>query len=76
MLSETILPRVSVIELSSSEIIASLAIAQSRGVRGGGVYDCMHLVAAKKANVSVIRTLNMDDFLHLRRGDDPEVCLP
>jgi hypothetical protein len=62
-----------VIELSSSEIIAALGIAQSRGVRGGGVYDYMHLVAAKKANASVIHTLNMDDFMHLRRGDDPEV---
>jgi predicted nucleic acid-binding protein len=76
MLSESVLPRVTVIELSSSEIIAALGIAQSRGVRGGGVYDYMHLVAAKKANASVIHTLNMDDFMHLRRGDDPEVQLP
>jgi predicted nucleic acid-binding protein len=76
MLSETVLPRVTVIELSSSEIIAALGIAQSRGVRGGCVYDYMHLVAAKKANASVIHTLKMDDFLHLRRGDDPEVQLP
>ena len=76
MLSETVLPRVSVIELSSAEIIAALAIAQSRGVRGGSVYDYMHLVVARKANASVIVTLNMHDFLHLRRGDDPEVQLP
>lgn len=76
MLSETILPRVSVIELSSADIIASLGIAQSRGVRGGCVYDYMHLVAAKKGGASVIYTLNMDDFQHLRRGDDPEVLLP
>lgn len=76
MLSETVLPRVSVIELSSAEIIAALGIAQSLGVRGGGVYDYMHLVAAKKATASVIQTLNMDHFLHLRRGDDPEVQLP
>ena len=76
MLSETILPRVTVIELSSFEIIQALASAQSRGVRGGCVYDYMHLAAAKKANVAVIHTLNMDDFIHLRRGDDPEVQLP
>lgn len=76
MLSETILPRVNVIELSSSEIIEALGVAQSRGVRGGCVYDYMHLVAARKANASVIQTLNMDDFIHLRRGDDPEVQLP
>ena len=70
MLSETVLPRVTVIELSSEEIIAALAIAQSRGVRGGGVYDYMHLVAARKSGASVIQTLNMDDFIHLRRALD------
>lgn len=76
MLSESVLPRVTVIELSYVEIIQALGVAQSRGIRGGGVYDYMHLVAAKKANASVIHTLNMDDFMHLRRGDDPEIQLP
>lgn len=76
MLSETILPRVSVIELSTREIVAALGLAQTRGVRGGCVYDYMHLLDAKKGNVSVIYTLNMGDFQHLRRGDDPEVRLP
>jgi predicted nucleic acid-binding protein len=76
MLSETILPRVSVIELSSTDIIDALRIAQSRGVRGGCIYDYMHLVAAKKGDATVIYTLNMDDFQHLRRGDDPEVRHP
>jgi predicted nucleic acid-binding protein len=76
MLSETILPRVTVVELSTAEIMAALPVAQSRGVRGGCVYDYMHLLAAKKGNTSVIYTLNMDDFQHLRRGDDPEVRLP
>jgi predicted nucleic acid-binding protein len=76
MLSETILPRVTVIELSTAEIVDALRVAQSRGVRGGCVYDYMHLLAAKKGNASVIYTLNMDDFQHLRRGDDPEIRFP
>lgn len=76
MLSETILPRVSVIELSSAEIMEALSVAQSRGVRGGCVYDYMHLLAARKGNASVIYSLNMGDFLHLRRGNDPEVRFP
>lgn len=76
MLSETILPRVSVIELSHAEILAALGMAQSRGLRGGTVYDYMHLVAAKKCTASVIYTLNFNDFLHLRRGDDPEILAP
>jgi hypothetical protein len=76
ILSETIFPRVTVVELSTAEIMAALPVAQSRGVRGGCVYDYMHLLAAKKGNASVIYTLNMDDFQHLRRADDPEVQLP
>ncbi len=76
MLSETVLPRVSVIDLSSAEIMAALGAAQARGVRGGSVYDYMHLVAARKGNASVIHTFNMDDFLHLRRGDDPVIQMP
>ena len=76
MLSQTILPRVSIIELSTVEIIEALEVAQTRGVRGGGVYDYMHLLAARKGGVSVIYTLNSADFQHLRRGDDPEVQVP
>lgn len=76
MLSETILPRVRVIELSIGEIMEALAIARTRGVHGGGVHDYMHFLTVKKGNASVIHTLNMDDFQHLRRPDDPEVQLP
>lgn len=76
MLAETILPRVSLIELSTVEIVDALRAAQSHGVRGGSVYDYMHLMAAKKVNASVIYTLNIDDFQHLRRGGDPDVQYP
>lgn len=76
MLSQTILPRVSVIELSTVEIIGALDVAQTRGVRGGAVYDYMHLLAARKGGASVIYTLNSADFQHLRRGHDPEVLVP
>ncbi len=76
MLSQTILPRVSVIELSTVEILEALEIAYNFGVRGGSVYDYMHLSAAKKGGATVIYTLNLADFQHLRRGNDPELLLP
>ena len=76
MISETILPRVIVTELTASEIMSAISVAQSCGVRGGCVYDYMHLSAAKKSQASVIYTLNIDDFQHLRRADDPEIRLP
>jgi predicted nucleic acid-binding protein len=76
MISETILPRVIVTELTAAEIMTAISAAQSFGVRGGCVYDYMHLSAAKKSQASVIYTLNIDDFQHLRRADDPEIRLP
>ena len=36
----------------------------------------MHLVAARKANAATLHTLNLDDFLHLRRSGDPEIRHP
>ncbi|MBU6172080.1 MAG: PIN domain-containing protein [Verrucomicrobia bacterium] len=76
MISVTILPRVSVVELTATEIMDAISVAQSYGVRGGCVYDYMHLLAARKSQASVIYTLNIDDFQHLRRPDDPEIRLP
>jgi predicted nucleic acid-binding protein len=76
MLSETVIPRVRVIELSHAEMMAALGTAQSRGLRGGAVYDFTHLVAAKKGDASVIYTLSLNDFMHLHRSGDPEVRTP
>lgn len=78
LLKRTIIPRVEVVSLTSSEILAALEAARLRGVRGGGVYDYMHFVAAKKAEVEAIVTLNTGDFTHLVRADagDPEIRLP
>ena len=76
MVSQTILPKVSVIELNIGEIANALGTARMRGVRGGGVYDYMHLVAARKGNTTVLYTLNLADFQYLRRADDPEIRHP
>lgn len=62
--------------ISAAEIVDALRLAQSRGVRGGCVYDYMHLLAAKKGNAPVLYTLNISDFQHLRRSEDPEIRLP
>ncbi|MCX6855138.1 MAG: PIN domain-containing protein [Verrucomicrobia bacterium] len=76
LMSETVLPRVQVIELSSGELLAALRLARKQGVRGGGVYDYMHLIAARKANVDIIYTINLSDFQHLHREGDPEIRRP
>jgi predicted nucleic acid-binding protein len=76
LLSETVLPRVEVIELGMAELLAALQQAKKQGVRGGGVYDYMHLVAARKAAADILCTINLGDFLHLHRDGDPEIRRP
>lgn len=76
LLSETILPRVRVIELGAVELLDALQLARKQGVRGGGVYDYMHLVAARKTKVDALYTINLGDFHHLHREGDPEIRRP
>ncbi len=49
-----------VVELDATDVQRGLAEAQSRGVRGGRVHDWMHAVAARKAKVEVLLTLDGD----------------
>ncbi len=76
LLKEKIAAHAGVIILDSEEVITALAKARAHGVRGGAVYDYMHLVAARKAGVEVLYTLNIADFQSLRREGDPEVRRP
>lgn len=76
LLADTVLPRIRVIDLGIDELVAALHSARKHGVRGGGVYDYMHLIAARKARAEVLHTLNVSDFQHLCRETDPEVRLP
>jgi len=50
--------------------------AQNRGVRGGGIYDYLHLAAARKAKAGRIYTLNLSNFRALYRPGDPEIAHP
>lgn len=76
LLTETVLPRVKVIELGGSELIIALRETRKQGVRGGGVYDYMHLIAARKSGADVLYTINLSNFQHLHRQGDPEILCP
>jgi predicted nucleic acid-binding protein len=76
LINETILPRVHVVELGIAELMAALGQARRHGVRGGAVYDFMHLVAARKAGADILYTINFTDFRRLGREGDPEVRCP
>lgn len=76
MLRESIWPHVTIVALTADEVLDSIDTARRHGVRGGAIYDYMHLVAARKANTATLHTLNLEDFLHLRRSGDPEIRHP
>lgn len=76
LLSESLLPAVSPVVLSAEETFAAMKEARARGVRGGAIYDYLHLVAARKIHAQRIYTLNVRDFRAFWRPGDPDVVHP
>lgn len=50
--------------------------AESRGVRGGAIYDYLHLVAARHHGMEQLYTLNLSHFQSFWRPGDPEIVHP
>src|SRR3954468_15727064 len=46
LFKETVLPFAEIVTLSAPEVIAAVGEAEARGIRGGAIYDYLHLVAA------------------------------
>lgn len=76
ILAAVVAPRLDFVELAGTEIASALVDAHRVGARGGAVYDYLHLVAARKAGVDAIYTLNIKHFRALTRSGDPQILLP
>lgn len=76
LIREQIVARADMVALDAEEVTDALNKARAHGVRGGAVYDYMHLVAARKGMADVLYTLNLSDFQHLHREGDPEIRCP
>ncbi len=76
MIRESIRPCVQFVELTVDAILDAQAGARQQGVRGGGIYDYMHWVAARKVQAAKFSTLNIGDFLNLCREGDAEIERP
>lgn len=76
LIRDKIIARMEVIVLTAEETAAAQQQARAHGVRGGAIYDFMHLIAARKARADTLLTLNLTDFLHLHREGDPDVRQP
>ncbi|MGB6220853.1 PIN domain-containing protein [Haloferula sp.] len=76
LLRDQLAPKTKPISLTEKALLRAYADAESRGVRGGAIYDYLHLVAAKKAGAEKLMTLNLYDFLSFHRPGDPEIIHP
>lgn len=76
MVRQSIIPFVKTVDLSASEVLTTLEQAEAHGVRGGAIYDYLHLIAARKAQAARLYTLNISNFRSFCRSGDPEIVHP
>ena len=76
VLEEDFIPSLEVISLTPTETLRAMRDSQPRGVRGGAIFDYLHLVAARKAKAKRLYTLNVANFRSFHRPGDPDVLHP
>ncbi len=76
LLRDFLTPRLKVINLTSHDLLKAYAECEERGVRGGAIYDFLHLSAARKAGAKMLYTLNVSDFEAFSRPTDPDIAHP
>lgn len=76
LIKRSILPYIRIIDLGDSDIIDAMVESQDRGVRGGAIYDYLHLCAARKAKAARFYTIDTNDFRAFHRKGDPEIHHP
>jgi hypothetical protein len=76
VLEEDYLPCLRFTALTPVEMLRAMSEAESRGVRGGAIFDYLHLVAARKAKATRLYTLNESNFRSFHRAGDPAIVHP
>ena len=76
ILRQQVAPRMVLISLEEMELLKAYDESTRRGIRGGAIYDYLHLAAARKAGAARIYTLNTADFKAFHRSGDPEIRRP
>lgn len=76
VIEEDYLPALTITTLTPTEMLRAMRDAEARGVRGGGIFDYLHLVAARKAGAKRFYTLNISHFRAFHRTGDPEIVHP
>jgi predicted nucleic acid-binding protein len=76
LLRKWVSPRLAVTVLEAEDVLGAFEESSERGVRGGAIYDYLHLVAARKARAPILYTLNISDFRAFHRPGDPKIAHP
>ena len=76
LLRKWIAPRLAITPLEPDDVLGAFDESSERGVRGGAIYDYLHLVAARKARGPMLYTLNVSDFEAFHRPGDPKIVHP
>jgi hypothetical protein len=76
LLRKWVSPRLVITAMDDNDSLDAIEQSSARGVRGGAIYDYLHLVAARKARAPVLYTLNVSDFRSFHRPGDPEIAHP
>lgn len=76
LIEQSVVPYVQMQTLTGKDVMVALGECESRGVRGGAIYDWLHLAAARKAGAERLVTLDRRDFQSLARPGDPAIGMP
>jgi predicted nucleic acid-binding protein len=76
LIEASLLPRLRLIELRGEEVVDAIRGSDAAGVRGGALYDFLHLTAARISGAMTLYTLNTRHFEAIARKGDPDIELP
>ena len=76
LLDNSYAPRLQLISLTPREMLVAMSECEARGVRGGAIFDFLHLRAARKCGAETFYTLNHSHFQAFYQSGDPEVRQP
>jgi predicted nucleic acid-binding protein len=72
----SIRPRATILHLPEDTLLAAFDEAEPRGVRGGAIFDYLHLATARHHKADRFYTLNMSHFQSFWRDGDPAIVHP
>lgn len=76
VIRSSIHPRATVLQLPEEMMLNAFDEAETRGVRGGAIFDYLHLVTARHHRADRFYTLNTNHFESFWRKGDPAIAHP